>query len=48
MLGPFFTIVPIHLLPCHSHAEVCAMHHRNGFERSAHFDLCCRFAPKDI
>ncbi len=31
-----------------SHAEVRAMHRRNGFRRSAHFDLRCRLPPKEI
>jgi hypothetical protein len=32
----------------HSHAEVRAMHRRYGFRWSAHFDLRCGPAPKDI
>ena len=31
-----------------SHAEVRAMHRRNGLRWSAHFDLCCSLAPKDV
>ena len=31
-----------------SHAEVRATHRRNGFRWSAHLDLSCILAPKDI
>lgn len=31
-----------------SHAEVRAMHRRNGVRWSAHFDLRCSLAPKDV
>jgi hypothetical protein len=31
-----------------SHAEVRSMHRRNGLRWSAHFDLRCSLAPKDV
>lgn len=31
-----------------SHAEVRSMHRRNGLRWSAHFDLRCNLAPKDV
>jgi hypothetical protein len=31
-----------------SHAEVRATHRRNGLRWSAHFDLRCSLAPKDV
>ncbi len=31
-----------------SHAEVRATHRRNGLRWSAHFDLSCSLAPKDV
>lgn len=32
----------------HSHAEVRAMQRRNGLRWSAHFDMCCGLAPKNV